>query len=305
MLGSCFTTNIGQVLADNKFNICLNPFGTLYNPASIANAIDCLGGNSKLTPNDLFKHNGLYHSFSHHGDFSGVDEAKTLENINRELSIGQDFFKQTNILLVTFGTAFAYRHIKNDLVVSNCHKLPTKEFYRFRLSVNDIVKQWRELLTHIKTINPDIKIILTVSPIRHLRDGAHDNQLSKAILLLAIDKLCKIDPDVEYFPSYEIVLDDLRDYRFYAEDMIHPNKLAVDYIWEIFKDVYIAKESESIIAEWNKIKLAINHRPFNATSDEHIHFLKQTLLKLNNFEAKYPYILLDKEREELEERINN
>lgn len=304
MLGSCFATNMGQKLIENKFKTNLNPFGVLYNPTSIATGLDILMSEKEFTEKDLFYDKGFYNSFCHHSSFSDTNLEQCLLNINTRLKEASKDLKDADILFITFGTSYVYEYLPTEKVVGNCHKLPSKDFRRFQLSVTDILKQWRELILELKTINPNLQIIFTVSPIRHLRDGAHDNQLSKAILLLAINKLQETHSGVHYFPSYEIVLDDLRDYRFYAEDLVHPNNLAVEYIWERFKEAYLAKESETIIAEWANIKKAIDHRPFNEESDEHIHFLKQTLLKLNAFGAKYAYISLTEERELLEARIN-
>lgn len=304
MLGSCFATNMGQKLIDNKFDICLNSFGVLYNPTSIANGLKILIDEKEFSEDDLFFDKGLYNSFHHHSSFSDVNKGTSLELINQNLQVANKRLRNADILFITFGTSYVYEYLPTGEVVGNCHKLPSKEFRRYKLSEVDILKQWRDLILEMKRLNPKLQIIFTVSPIRHLRDGAHDNQLSKATLLLAVNKLCEINSDVHYFPSYEIMLDDLRDYRFYAEDLIHPNNLAIEYIWKIFKDVYLAKESEAIIAEWKNIQKAIEHRPFNEETEEHIHFLKQTLLRLNNFGAKYEFILLTRERELLEERIN-
>ncbi len=304
MLGSCFTSNMGQKLIDNKFDACLNPFGVLYNPTSIANGLKILIDEKEFSEDDLFFDKGLYNSFHHHSSFSDANKGISLELINQNLQVANKRLKDADILFITFGTSYVYEYLPTGEVVGNCHKLPSKEFRRYKLSEADILKQWRDLILELKRLNPKLQIIFTVSPIRHLRDGAHDNQLSKATLLLAVNKLCEINSDVHYFPSYEIMLDDLRDYRFYAEDLIHPNNLAIEYIWKIFKDVYLAKESEAIIAEWKNIQKAIEHRPFNEETEEHIHFLKQTLLRLDNFGTKYKFILLTRERELLEERIN-
>lgn len=303
MIGSCFATNIGKKLIENKFNLCLNPFGILYNPTSIAKGLALLMDGKEFTEGDVFLDKGLYNSFYHHSSFSHSSQEQCLNRINSSLQEAGQLLKKADILFITFGTSYVYEYLATSEVVGNCHKLPSKDFRRFRLSVSDIVKQWRNLLLELKTVNPKLEVIFTVSPIRHLRDGAHDNQLSKATLLLAIEKLSEIDSNTHYFPSYEIVLDDLRDYRFYAEDLIHPNNLAIEYIWNILKDTYLAKESEAIITEWNNIKRAINHRPFNEENEDHKEFLKQTLLRLNQFGAKYEYILLTRERELLEERI--
>lgn len=304
MMGSCFTTSIGQRMIDNKFNINLNPFGALYNPTSIKKGIELLLENRIFTEDDIFLDRGIYNSFYHHSSFSSIDRNECLQNINTSLQQASKQLQGADILFVTFGTAYVYEYLKTGEVVGNCHKLPTSAFKRYKLTVETIVKEWATLIEQLRELNPNLQIIFTVSPIRHLRDGAHDNQLSKATLLLAIEELNAQFCNTQYFPSYEIVLDDLRDYRFYDRDMIHPNSLAIDYIWTIFKEAYLAKESDTIIAEWNKIKQAIDHRPLNETSDEYIHFLKQTLLKLDIFSSKYQYILLNSERNALQNKIN-
>lgn len=189
------------------------------------------------------------------------------------------------------------------MVVGNCHKLPASDFDRYRLSVDDIAGDWESLIGELKQINPALQIIFTVSPIRHMKDGAHENQLSKSVLLLAIDKLREKTDGLHYFPSYEIVLDELRDYRFYNDDMTHPNTMAIKYIWERFSDTYFSAEAHPVMEEWNKIYLALNHRPFNAETDEYKHFLRQTLLKIKAFNEKYPYICCSAEASELESRL--
>lgn len=303
MLGSCFATNMGQKLIDNKFRTNLNPFGVLYNPTSIAKGIKKLIEGKNFQEEDLFYDKGLYNSFYHHSSFSDTNKDQCLLNINSRLEKASNNLKEADILFITFGTSYVYEYLPTEEVVGNCHKLPSNDFRRFQLSITDILKQWRELILELKAINPSLQIIFTVSPIRHLRDGAHDNQLSKATLLLAVNKLCETHSDTHYFPSYEIVLDDLRDYRFYTEDLTHPNNLAIEYIWQKFKETYLTKESEAIIAEWINIRKAIEHRSFNEESEEHTRFLKQTLAKLDAFGNKYKYIDLTEERERLEQRI--
>ncbi len=300
MLGSCFIENIGKQLVDNKFNVDLNPFGVLYNPQSIAQAIRILIGNRKFTTEDIFQHKGLYHSFYHHSSFSDTDIDKCISKICNRTEESSDNLRQADVLIITFGTAYIFRHKELDMVVGNCHKLPASEFDRYRLTIDNIVEDWKMLIDQLREINPLLQIIFTVSPIRHLKDGAHDNQLSKLTLLMAIDELCNYDSGCHYFPSYEIMLDELRDYRFYNEDMVHPSPLAIRYIWERFSETYISDEAHPIIEEWNKIYLALNHRPLNDQSDEYKHFLRQTLLKLKAFDEKYPYICCSEELSRLE-----
>jgi len=300
MFGSCFIQNIGDLLIANKFNVNLNPFGILYNPQSISQAIRLLLNKKSFTYNDIFEHKGLYHSFWHHGSFSDIDKNRCLDNINNHLETGAKDLKDADILFLTFGTAYVFHSKDQNMVVGNCHKLPAIHFDRYRLDMDGIVNDWNNLIQELKDVNPKLQIVFTVSPIRHQKDGAHENQLSKSTLLLAIDKICRNNKDTSYFPSYEILLDELRDYRFYNEDMVHPNPVAIRYIWERFSETYFNKETCRIIEEWEKIYMSLNHRPINSQSDEYKHFLRQTLLKLKAFNEKYPYICCKEEVSNLE-----
>ena len=235
MMGSCFAENIGRKLEENKFSVDINPFGTLYNPASVAEGLRMLLRPERFTSGDLFRHEGVYHSFTHHSRFSAPSEEECLDHINSRLSQSSDFLRKATRLVITLGTAFVYRLKSDGRIVSNCHKLPEKMFDRQRLSTQEIVEDWKPLLLALWEQNPALKILFTVSPIRHWKDGAHENQLSKATLLLATDALQKDYPGrIAYFPAYEILMDELRDYRFYADDMLHPSPLAIDYIFATF-----------------------------------------------------------------------
>lgn len=302
MLGSCFIENMGKQLLSHKFNVNLNPFGILYNPASIAQALKMLLSGYEFTEKDIFEHRRLYNSYYHHGSYSDADKENCLSKINTSARQASGCLKESDVLIITFGTSYIFRHKDKDIIVGNCHKLPASDFVRYRLPVEEIMEDWTLLIEQIKQQNPGIKIIFTVSPIRHLKDGAHDNQLSKSTLLLAVDNICR-STGAGYFPSYEIVLDELRDYRFYNEDMIHPDSTAIKYIWERFSGTYIEPETKQIIDEWNKIYQALNHRPINPQGDEYKHFLRQTLLKLRAFSDKYPYICCKEEISILENRL--
>ncbi|MDR1089615.1 MAG: GSCFA domain-containing protein [Prevotella sp.] len=303
MFGSCFIENVGRLLIDNKFNANLNPFGVLYNPQWISRALQRLIDEQKFTDNDIFEYKGLYHSFYHHSSFSHYDKEQCLDQINSRFGQASDDLRKADILFVTFGSAYVFRNKESGKVVGNCHKLPAGRFDRYRLSVEDIVEDWCSLLKRLKEINPMLQVVFTVSPVRHLKDGAHDNQLSKSVLLLAIDELCKPDKSTYYFPSYEIVMDELRDYRFYNEDMVHPDSVAVRYIWERFAETYMPEETHVIIEEWRKIFSALNHRPLHVDSEEYKFFLRQTLLKLTAFDEKYPYICCEDEISDIKNRI--
>jgi hypothetical protein len=247
----------------------------------------------------LVYQNGLFHSFSHHGAFSNADKGKCLHDVNEALKTASADLHCTDTLLITFGTSYVFKYIPTNSVVANCHKFPASNFERYRLTVEGIVDDWSSLIRKLRTSNPALSVVLTISPIRHWKDGAHDNQLSKAILLLAIDELQQQVEKTYYFPSYELLLDDLRDYRFYREDMLHPNATAIKYIWEAFRKTYFDKHTEQIIDEWNSIAQALNHRPLNSKTEQHKQFLNQTLLSLDAFQKKYPYFALENERNNL------
>jgi len=297
MLGSCFATNIGERLADAKFNVCINPFGVIYNPASIANGIKILLENRSFTENDLLLHNGLYYSFSFHSSFSGVEKQSVLDKMNMAKSRGHEFIKNAENILLTFGSSTAYRHVMTNEIVANCHKLPSCEFEKIDLDIAEIVKLTNATIHNIREINSKVNFIFTVSPIRYLTIGEHGNQLSKSRLLLAINEICNANSRCYYFPAYEIMMDELRDYRFYADDMLHPATLAIDYIWQQFANVAIADESLVIMEEIKKIQAAKMHRPFNPNSAEHKNFLKTYFEKTKQLQQKYPTINLYAELE--------
>jgi hypothetical protein len=276
-LGSCFTENIGARMATLKYKVDINPFGILYNPVSVANGLKILLDGRRFNSSDLVQADGLWHSFSHHGRFSSSREQETLNAINARLESSADFLSTTDFLFITFGTAWVYRFKKNGQVVANCHKIHPDQFERVRLSVDEIVDDYTNLLLEIKKVNASVQIVFTVSPIRHWKDGAIENQRSKSVLLLAIDKLVnEFGVDFcAYFPSYEIMMDELRDYRFYAPDMLHVSDVAVDHIWEKFESHLIDTESRHIAKKVHKIVKAANHRPLHENTDEYKRFLMQ------------------------------
>ena len=252
-LGSCFSTEMGSRLAEEGYGICSNPFGVLYNPASIANSIDFLAHGRIFTDSDVVPRNTNpvraghtvgpqpghrpiapdgdgYVSFYHHGSFTRKSPEEFLLNANTSLAAASSAFRKAKWIMVTFGTSWVYRHIERDIIVSNCHKHPAWEFRRELLTVDDIVNRW----SGIVKAYPDKRFVFTVSPIRHKKDGMHGNQISKAILLLAVEHLTGIFHNTRYFPAYEIVLDELRDYAWYSDDQVHPSKEAVNIVWKRF-----------------------------------------------------------------------
>ena len=304
LLGSCFVENMGIRMENLKFRTDINPFGTLYNPASIASALNRLIDSVPFHEEDLFFSDGLYHSYLHHSRFSASSADLCLKLINNRLQESANFFRQCKRLIITFGTSWVYKLKDTGKIVANCHKQPERIFNRERLDVTSIVSSWTELIEKIQKINPYIKILFTVSPIRHWKDGAHGNQLSKSVLLLAIDELNRLFPETTaYFPSYEIMMDELRDYRFYADDMLHPSTQAIDYIWEKFVEQEITTESKQIMKTCLDIKKAVEHRPFNPESDAYKQFIMQTLLKIDQLNKKFIFFDYSKEQNILKSKI--
>jgi hypothetical protein len=297
-MGSCFTENIGNRMAALKYKVDINPFGILYNPVSVANGLSVLLDGKKFTSADLIEADGLWHSFSHHGRFSSSNKKITLDAINYRIKSSAEFLKSTDFLFVTFGTAWVYKYKKTGQTVSNCHKINANEFERERLSIEEIVQEYKKLFTEVKKINPTVKIIFTVSPIRHWKDGAVENQRSKAILLLAIDKLIfEFGHDFcSYFPSYEIMMDELRDYRFYAPDMLHISEVAIDYIWEMFEESLIDSESRHLSKKVVKIVKAANHKPVHGSTEEYYKFLDKMYEKAHQLELKNAHLDLTNEK---------
>ena len=291
-MGSCFTENVGNKMAGLKYPTDINPFGILYNPMSVAGGLEILMQNKRFTEADLVEHKGIWHSFSHHGRFSAENKKECLDNINDRIAASAAFLKNTDFLFLTFGTAWIYRLKSSGEIVSNCHKIPAKAFVRRRLSLNEIVERYTGLLEDLWDLNPDLKIVFTVSPIRHWKDGAIENQRSKACLLLAVEGLLKTfgKEKCAYFPSYEIVMDELRDYRFYAADMLHLTDVAIKHIWEIFEQALIDETDRKTAREIKKIMDAMGHRPINKNSQEFYNFLTAFQKKITELESKFTYI---------------
>ena len=301
--GSCFTEHIGNRLSDYKFRCDVNPFGILYNPLSIVEALWQILSHQTYTEEDLFYAGGCWHSWMHHSVFSASTAASCLSSINTRLEQASAGLPQLDWLVITWGTAFAYWLKERTMVVGNCHKQPDSLFTRQLLTVEEIVTEWECVLVELRKVNPSLKILFTVSPIRHSKDGMHGNQISKSTLLLAVDELCRRWSDCYYFPSYEIMMDELRDYRFYADDMLHPSPVAVSYLWECFTECYFSKETDRIMKEWEDIRKALAHKPFNAQSETYRKFLTQIVLKIERLKEKFPYFDLQKELEQCQARL--
>ena len=303
-VGSCFAANIGENLKKAKFNILSNPYGVIYNPASIYSILERALSRETYNECDLFGSGGLFHSYHHHSSLSSADSRKMLQNINKVRKETAVYLKTGNWTIITFGTAYVYRLKSDGSVVANCHKQPESLFTRSRMGIDEIVSLWLPLIGEIRKINPGMNFLFTVSPIRHRKDGLHENQLSKATLLLAIETLKEQAGNVFYFPAYEIMMDELRDYRFYAEDMAHPSLTAIKIIWEQFESCLMDKDTREAINEWQTLGQAISHRPFNPESKQYKSFLSQTLLKIEDHKRKFPYFDVADETELIKTRLS-
>ncbi|MFK8009183.1 MAG: GSCFA domain-containing protein [Saprospiraceae bacterium] len=296
-IGSCFAEHLFERLDGFKFNTLLNPFGIIFNPISIAQSLDILLDENRLfEEKDLFQHLGGWHSFQHHGSFSNPSEAFVLEKINNALLEARTFLKKAEFLVVTFGTSNVFVSEKTGQVVANCHKVPQKYFIHKKLSSDEIILTLDDIFRKLGETYPQLKIITTVSPVRHIRDGLVANQISKSKLLVALDNLSSLHSHLEYFPSYEIMMDDLRNYRFYKKDLIHPNEMAVDYIWDFFSKTFFTKKTIELNAKLEKINLAKTHRPFHPESEEHSKFKKNQLIKIEELEKGFPFLNFEKEK---------
>lgn len=296
-VGSCFSTNMAERLSGLKFPLVANPTGVLYNPASICQLLQRLLDGQLLAAADTFQTDGVWNSFWLHSCFASLSQEQLVVNANNALQLAADALKKSTCLFLTFGTAWIYRLKSSGEVVANCHKVPANQFERSRLSPEDVVDECLPVFQQLIEQQPKMHIVLTVSPIRHWKDGAHGNQLSKATLLLAIDQLCQLFPDnVSYFPSYELLMDDLRDYRFYADDMLHPSSQAVDYIFQKFGEVYFSAETCAVMKEVEQVVAAVNHRPFNADSFGYKLFRERTKAKLDDLQKRFPQLDFSSER---------
>lgn len=286
-IGSCFSESIGRKFSENKFHININPFGQQYNPASIANAIERLLENKPYTENDLVFHDELWHSFDHHGSFSHATKEETLHEINTNLQRSHKDLKNATVLFLTFGTSHIFSLKENGRIVSNCHKFSGNYFERRILNPSEIIEVIKESLQHLKTLNSKLKTVFTVSPVRYFAFGHYENSVSKAHLFTAIYELQNMFPGSYYFPAYELVMDDLRDYRFFAEDMLHPNHQATNYVWEVFSKTFFSNKTLSLMKEVEEIVLASKHRPRNPDSEAHKKFIEKYLSKMQQLNLDF------------------
>ncbi len=294
LAGSCFTEQIGAKLSYHKFKTIDNPHGILFNPISIAHSISAYIQKKMYTSDDLFFENELWGSWDHHTRFSNINKEDCLIKINESQSRAHAFLKTADWLMITLGSSFVYE-LSSSRVVANCHKVPADKFKKRLLSTEAIQSALKKMLDELKEFNPSIKVIFTISPVRHLRDGFIENNRSKANLINAVHELVNEASSVFYFPSYELIIDDLRDYRFFAEDMVHPNYAATNYVWEKFIDSSIDEPSKKIMKEIAAINIARNHKPFNPTSKQHQQFLDTYRKKVLQLTEAFPYLDMSEE----------
>ena len=291
-LGSCFAVNMGEKLNYFKFRNTINPFGILFHPLAIEKFIRYALQQKQFTESDIFYHNERWHCYDAHSDLSNPDKDKLINNLNTAVTATGIALREATHLIITLGTAWVYRHNTTGELVANCHKVPQKEFSKELLSPEIIKQSLENIVSMLQQANPDIHIIFTISPVRHIKDGFTENQWSKANLITALHETLTPASGAGglYFPSYEIMMDELRDYRFYAADMIHPNAIAIDYIWERFTESYISEEAHSTIKEVDAIQKGLQHRPFNAESEEHKAFLEKLQQRADKLKERYPHI---------------
>tara|TARA_R110000850_G_scaffold182360_1_gene307793 strand:+ start:52502 stop:53464 length:963 start_codon:yes stop_codon:yes gene_type:complete len=291
--GSCFVENMGGKFEYYKFQNITNPFGILFQPLAIEKLIAFAISEKEFTTNDVFFHNERWHCFDAHSALSHPQKEVLLKNLNNVLQLTSQNLKQATHCIITLGTAWVYQHKTSGELVANCHKVPQKEFEKRLLTVDEIEKSLKNIIGSVRKLNPDCSLIFTISPVRHLKDGFTENQVSKSHLISALYKTRNAEEfkqDLYYFPSYEIVMDELRDYRFYAPDMIHPNPTAIDYIWNRFSEYCISEEAFLVMKEVGGIQKGMAHKPFNPDSESHISFLNDLQEKIQSLQKRFSHI---------------
>ncbi|WP_431109742.1 GSCFA domain-containing protein [Winogradskyella poriferorum] len=290
LLGSCFSENIGGKFEYLKFQSEINPFGILFHPVALENLITRSINQDFYTEDELIYHNEIWSCFDAHSRLNSVLKDDLLSKLNEQIKLMYQQINASTHIIITLGTAWVYRYIATDKIVANCHKIPQKQFQKELLSINDIVASLENIIALVRRVNPKVNFIFTVSPVRHLKEGFVENNRSKAHLLSAIHQTVEPRKQLYYFPSYEIMMDELRDYRYYNQDMIHPNNVAVEYIWEKFKTVWLSEDAIGISQKVANIQTKKAHRPFNPNSDAHQKFLANLQLEIEDIQKEFPHI---------------
>jgi len=291
-MGSCFAVNISDKLKEYQFQSVVNPFGILFHPFAIERVLEYAVNGYEFTSQDVFCHNEVWSSFIAHSDLNELEEEDIVTKLNVKLFDLQVALKESSFMYITLGTAWVYEHIESGMVVANCHKVPQSKFKKRLLSYEEVSASLSKIIKLVQVINPELQIVFTVSPVRHFKDGVVENQRSKSVLFTVLHDVLDRHEEIGigYFPSYEIVMDELRDYRFYKADMLHPNELAIDYIWERFVTTWIHPDMYPIMHKVDEVQRGLNHRPFNPTAKQHLKFLDTLVEKIDYLLEKYPFM---------------
>lgn len=293
LLGSCFVENIGAKLDYFQFQQLQNPFGILFHPLAIENLVQRATAGENYQQEEIFEQDGIRRCFDAHSDLRSDNPETLLNLLNQKLKETKQSLETASHIIITLGTAWVYEYNSSGKMVANCHKVPQKQFTKKLLSVAEIESSLQHIIALIQNVNSEVQIIFTISPVRHIKDGFVENQRSKAHLITAVHSVLSSraqSRDLAYFPSYEIMMDELRDYRFYGTDMLHPNQLAVDYIWEKFKSVWIASNSYAVMDEVDAVQKGLLHRPFNPDSESHQKFKTSLRAKITYLQERYPFM---------------
>ncbi|WP_397444509.1 GSCFA domain-containing protein [Polaribacter sp. R77954] len=290
LIGSCFSENIGNKFDYFKFHSTQNPFGILFHPKAIERFITNVINEKEYTKEDVIYQNERWHCFDAHSSLSSLDKSEILNHLNSAITVTNKKLEEASHIIITLGTAWVYRFIEKDTIVANCHKIPQKKFLKELLTVDEITESLNATTALLKSVNNNINIIFTVSPVRHLKDGFIENTQSKSHLIAGIHQLVNQRNHIHYFPSYEIMMDELRDYRFYTEDMIHPNTTAINYIWAKFVGVWFCNTTLPILKEIDSIQKGISHKPFNENSEQYQLFLQNLEMKKGKIQKAFSFI---------------
>ena len=303
LIGSCFTEHIGNSLEELKFSVLQNPNGILFDPVSVCKSLVSYINSKQYNETDLFQLNEVWHSWQHHSRFSNVNKQECLRMINESQVKANHFLKESDWIIITLGSAFSYQLSSQPFLhkwtegesVANCHRAPQQWFNKHLLEISEIISFLEDCLNQLIRFNPKLKFIFTVSPVRHIRDGVVDNNRSKARLIESAHHLVNKSENTHYFPAYELVIDVLRDYRFYDVDLVHPNYMATEYVLEKFSEFFIDEESQILMEEVKKVIIAAKHKPFQPETNAHREFLKTHFQIAKNLSEKYSFLDLQKE----------
>ncbi len=301
-IGSCFAEVIGSKLQQNKAQVLVNPFGTIFNPLSVDKLLRASAGEAHAFADNLVQHNGIWYAYDLHSSLSSPNRDALLATLQERLDSTRTALQEAKLLIITLGTAVGYRLQRTGEVVANCHKLPSRQFSRELLPLHSLLPDMQATVQVLHKLNPNLHMLLTVSPVRHIKETMEVNSVSKALLRILCHELVQQQRQTHYFPAFELMLDDLRDYRFYGRDMVHPTEVAEDYIWEKFSQAYLAQDFQTFIHDWDKIRRALSHRPFHPESAAHQAFLKNTIGQLQSLSDRYG-INVTAETEVLEQQL--